>query len=231
MFFYSSKVNPLVELKNNNSHDSNQEKLFYQNNRRGLPSDTDRSGLEWLGSTNHVRQLTFSFGLITVTHTRQGDNSQFMKYLDKYATMDCPIVTELNIVWNNEQSMEELGIFVNQAQWKRPVYFYRTPSNSMNWRYKIPKESKSQVFFSIDDDITVDCEELNKGFEVWRSNAIGNIAPIISYGPRYYEYTLRGGFQYGKGKTQHFFNMGLVGLAFISRHFMDLYYTDLFEVK
>lgn len=101
----------------------------------------------------------------------------------------------------------------------------------MNWRYKIPKESKSQVFFSIDDDITVDCEELKKGFQVWRENAIGSIGPIISYGPRYYEYNLKQGFQYGKGKIQNFFNMGLVGLAFISRHFMDLYYTDVFEVK
>ncbi|MCB0370832.1 MAG: hypothetical protein KDD45_15775 [Bdellovibrionales bacterium] len=80
----------------------------------------------------------------------------------------------------------------------------------------------------MDDDITVNCRELRKGFEVWRSNAIGNIGPIVSYGPRYYEYTLKGQFQYGKGKTQNVFNIGLVGLAFICRHFMELYYTDLF---
>lgn len=54
--------------------------------------------------------------------------------------------------------MEELGVFKDKDSWKRPVYFYRTPNNSMNWRYKIPKESKSEVFFSIDDDITIDCE-------------------------------------------------------------------------
>ena len=69
---------------------------------------------------------------------------------------------------------------------------------------------------------------MKKGFEVWRQNAIGSIGPIVSYGPRYYEYTLKAGFQYGKGKTKNVFNIGLVGLAFISRHFMDLYYTDLF---
>ena len=100
--------------------------------------------------------------------------------------MDCPIVTEINIVWNNEQSMEQIGIYENKSQWKRAINFYRTPSNSMNWRFKIAEETKSQVFFSIDDDITVDCEELKKGFEVWRKNAIGSIGPIVSYGPRYY---------------------------------------------
>ena len=38
------------------------------------------------------------------------------------------------------------------------------------------------------------------------------------------------GFQYTIGKTTNFFAIGLVGLAFISRHFMELYYADLFEV-
>lgn len=78
-----------------------------------------------------------TFGLTTVTHSRGGDNSQFMTYLQRYAEMKCPIVTEINIVWNNEQSMEEMGIFARKQYWKRPVYFYRTPFNSMDWRYKI----------------------------------------------------------------------------------------------
>jgi hypothetical protein len=53
--------------------------------------------------------------------------------------MDCPIITEMNIVWNNEQSPEQMGVYKTAASWKRPVHFYRTPNNSMNWRYKIPK--------------------------------------------------------------------------------------------
>ena len=127
--------------------------------------------------------------------------------------------------------MEEMGIFQNKDKWVRPIHFFKTPNNSMNWRFKIAKETTSQVFFSIDDDITVGCEELKKGFEVWRKNAYGSIGPIVSYGPRHYEYTLKQGFQYGKGKTNSVFNIGLVGLAFISRHFMELYYTNLFEIK
>ncbi|MCB0370831.1 MAG: hypothetical protein KDD45_15770 [Bdellovibrionales bacterium] len=74
-----------------------------------------------------------------MTHTRAGDNSQFMKYLNRYATIDCPEVTEINIVWNNEQSMEEMGVFQHKDTWKRPIRFYQTPSNSMNWRFKLAK--------------------------------------------------------------------------------------------
>jgi len=36
-----------------------------------------------------------------MTYARGGDNSQFEEYLSRYALMDCPIVTEINIVWNN----------------------------------------------------------------------------------------------------------------------------------
>ena len=32
-----------------------------------------------------------------------------------------------------------MGIYENRDQWKRPVYFYQTPNNSMNWRFKIAK--------------------------------------------------------------------------------------------
>lgn len=53
--------------------------------------------------------------------------------------MDCPIVTEMNIVWNNPKTPEEMGVYRNSATWKRPINFFLTPSNSMNWRYKIPK--------------------------------------------------------------------------------------------
>lgn len=80
-----------------------------------------------------------------------------MTYLRRYAFMDCPIINEISIIWNNEKSMEEMGVFEERSKWKIPIYFYRTEYNSMYWRYNIPKETKSQVFFSIDDDIVVGC--------------------------------------------------------------------------
>jgi len=71
--------------------------------------------------------------------------------------MDCPVISEINIVWNNEKSMEELGVLKKQDEWTKPINFYKSPYNSMVWRFKIPKESKASVYFSIDDDIDVSC--------------------------------------------------------------------------
>ncbi len=100
----------------------------------------------------------------------------------------------------------------------------------MNWRFKVPPESKAEVYFSIDDDIIVGCEELTKGFAVWQESAIGNLGPLITYGPRFFQYTNTGGFQYGKTLEKNFFSIGLIGLAFISRHYMDLYYSDSWQI-
>ena len=97
-------------------------------------------------------------------------------------------MSEISVVWNNVISPEEAG-FVQSPKWKRPVYFVQTPYNSMDFRYLVPKHSQAKVFFSIDDDIRTDCEELTKSFELWRSKAIGDIAPLMSYGPRGFDFS------------------------------------------
>jgi hypothetical protein len=141
--------------------------------------------------------------------------------------MDCPIATELNIVWNNEIEPEKAPIKLNKNTWKRPVNFLKTPNNSMDWRYKIPEQSTAEVFFIVDDDVNVDCEELKRGFKVWQENAIGSVGPIVTYAVRFFEYTQDKTFEYGRKKEEKMFTIGLVGLSFMSRHFMDLYYAPL----
>ena len=103
-----------------------------------------------------------------MTDTRGNNYRNIQTHIDRYATLDCPIATELNIVWNNEEPPEQAPLFSRQAQWKRPVYFFATPNNSMDWRYKIPAESKAQVYFIIDDDVNIDCPELKRGFKKWQ---------------------------------------------------------------
>jgi len=76
----------------------------------------------------------------------------------------------------------------------------------------------------------VGCEELKKGFEVWRKNAVGNLGPMVTYGARFYEFTLDKNFQYGNKKEREYFNLGL-NLAFVSRHYLELYYADIWELN
>lgn len=70
------------------------------------------------------------------------------------------------------------------------MYFYKTPMNSMDFRYMLPVESKAEVFFSMDDDIVIDCKELEKTFKVWQQRAIGDISPIATYAPRGFSFNI-----------------------------------------
>jgi hypothetical protein len=111
-----------------------------------------------------------------------------MMYLERYAEMECPEVMEINVVWNNEASPQQMGVYERVKNWKRPVYFYHTGSNSMNYRYKLHPEASATVYFSVDDDIIISCSEMVEGFNKWKQHAIGEIAPLIGYGPRSYDF-------------------------------------------
>ena len=56
---------------------------------------------------------------------------------------------------------------------------------------------------------------------------MGHIAPIVTYAVRFFEYTQQEGFKYGKVKEKEMFTLGLVGLSFMGRHFMELYYAEV----
>lgn len=52
--------------------------------------------------------------------------------------MDCPLLTEISVAWNNDVTPESVG-FVQDPQWKIPVYFIKTPFNAMDFRYLLPQ--------------------------------------------------------------------------------------------
>ena len=122
-------------------------------------------------SSNRVLQSSFAainrFGIITPTYSLKKNYQLIREYINRYATMDCPEIEEIVIVWNNEENPKDLG-FKQLEEWKRPVLFHKTPKNSMDLRYSLPSESRAKVFFSADDDIITTCFELQKGFEEWK---------------------------------------------------------------
>ena len=58
----------------------------------------------------------------------------------------------------------------------------------MNFRYQLHKSSQALVYFNIDDDIIATCEQLQKGFQIWKDHQISGITPLMGYGPRSYDF-------------------------------------------
>ena len=58
----------------------------------------------------------------------------------------------------------------------------------MNNRYKLDPKTQAIVYFNLDDDIVVTCDQLTEGFEKWKQIQISGVAPLIGYGTRSYTF-------------------------------------------
>lgn len=81
----------------------------------------------------------------------------FNDYLKRYAESDCQIYDNIYIIWNNQQTPQEMGILANKEKWKKNVYFMQTIQNSLDFKYIVPYWAKEKVFFSMDDDFDITC--------------------------------------------------------------------------
>lgn len=62
---------------------------------------------------------------------------------------------------------------------------------------------------------------------MWSEKAVGDIAPILSYGPRGYDFdSLTKQYSYNDPLKAKFHSMSLVGVGWLSRFFLQLYYAE-----
>ena len=78
-------------------------------------------------------------------------------YLQRYAESDCEIYDNVYIIWNNEETPEEMGVLNNSHKWKKNVYFMQTVQNSLDFKYIVPNWATEKVFFGMDDDFDITC--------------------------------------------------------------------------
>ena len=130
---------------------------------------------------------------------------------------------EIVIVWNNKLSPEQAGL-KQMEHWNRPVHFHKNPHNSMELRFSLPPESKAKVFFSIDDDILTTCAQLKVTFAEWKKNAVGDVGPLVGFSMRSFDFSSdNGNFFARRDRNSRFSQIALVGEAWVSRHYLELY--------
>lgn len=60
-----------------------------------------------------------------------------------------------------------------------------------------------------------------KSFKIWTEKAVGDIAPILSYGPRGYDYnSLMNQYLYNDPLARKYHSMSLVGVGWLPRVFL-----------
>uniref|UniRef100_A0A804M226 Glucosamine inositolphosphorylceramide transferase 1 n=1 Tax=Zea mays TaxID=4577 RepID=A0A804M226_MAIZE len=118
-----------------------------------------------------IRGRYSQFTLLTMTYDARFWNlKMFVEHYSK-----CASVREIVVVWNKGRApvQGELKSMV-------PVRIRVENNNTLNNRFKIDKEIKTGAVMELDDDIMMACDDLERGFKVWREHP----DRIVGYYPR-----------------------------------------------
>lgn len=142
------------------------------------------------------------FTLLTMTYdARLWNLKMFVEHYSK-----CASVREIVVVWNKGRPplQGELKSMV-------PVRVRVENENTLNNRFNIDKEIKTRAVMELDDDIMMTCDDLERGFKVWREHP----DRIVGYYPRLAEGSPLEYRNERYARRQLGYNMILTGAAFM----------------
>jgi hypothetical protein len=77
----------------------------------------------------------------------------------------CASVREIVVVWNKGRPPVQ-----NELKSAVPVRVRVEDKNTLNNRFNIDEEIKTRAVMELDDDIMMPCDDLERGFKVWREH-------------------------------------------------------------
>ncbi|KAL5976520.1 Glucosamine inositolphosphorylceramide transferase 1 [Asimina triloba] len=142
------------------------------------------------------------FTLLTMTYNARLWNLKM--YVKHYSR--CSSVGEIVVVWNKGEPplLSELDSAV-------PIRIRVEERNSLNNRFKIDPLIKNRAVLELDDDIMMTCDDVERGFRVWRDHPdriVGFYPRLIDGSPLKYR-------DEKYARTRRGYNMILTGAAFI----------------
>jgi hypothetical protein len=142
------------------------------------------------------------FTLLTMTYdARLWNLKMFVEHYSK-----CASVMEIVVVWNKGQPPEQ-----NELKSAIPVRVRVEDKNTLNNRFNIDEEIKTRAVMELDDDIMMPCDDLERGFKVWREHP----DRIVGYYPRLAEGTPLEYRNERYARQRGGYNMILTGAAFM----------------
>ncbi|WOL03006.1 glycosyltransferase family protein 64 [Canna indica] len=142
------------------------------------------------------------FTMITMTYEARLWNLKL--YVKHYSR--CESVREIVVVWNKGKPPSE-----DEFDSAVPVRIRVEKHNSLNNRFKVDPLIKTRAVLELDDDIMMTCNDIEKGFRVWRENPdrlVGFYPRLIDGSPLQYRNE-----RYARGKNGY--NVILTGAAFM----------------
>ncbi|KAJ4971522.1 hypothetical protein NE237_004621 [Protea cynaroides] len=154
------------------------------------------------------------FTLLTMTYDARLWNLKM--YVKHYSS--CSSVREIVVVWNKGQPPE-----LSDLESVVPVRIRVEQQNSLNNRFKVDPLIKTRAVLELDDDIMMTCDDIERGFKVWREHPdriVGFYPRLINGSPLKYR-------DEKYARTRKGYNMILTGAAFLdSKVAFERYWSD-----
>ncbi|KAJ8433306.1 hypothetical protein Cgig2_012874 [Carnegiea gigantea] len=141
------------------------------------------------------------FTLLTMTYeARLWNLKMFIRHYSR-----CASVRDIVVVWNKGKAPEQ-----SEFDSAVPVRIRVEELNSLNNRFKIDPLIKTRAVLELDDDIMMTCDDVERGFKVWREHP----DRIVGFYPRLVDGSLK--YQAEKyARRKNGYNMILTGAAFM----------------
>ena len=141
------------------------------------------------------------FTLLTMTYeARLWNLKMFIRHYSR-----CASVRDIVVVWNKGKAPEQ-----SEFDSAVPVRIRVEELNSLNNRFKIDPLIKTRAVLELDDDIMMTCDDVERGFKVWREHP----DRIVGFYPRLVDGSLKyRAEKYARRKKGY--NMILTGAAFM----------------
>ncbi|CAM8967967.1 unnamed protein product [Rhodiola kirilowii] len=134
----------------------------------------------------------------------------------------CPSVREIVVVWNKGTPPN-----TNDFDSAVPVRIRLEKQNSLNNRFRHDPLIKTKAVLELDDDIMMTCDDIERGFKVWREHPdqlVGYYPRLIKGSPLKYR-----GEKFAR--TFNGYNMILTGAAFMDAHVaFERYWSEAAKV-
>lgn len=130
----------------------------------------------------------------------------------------CSSVREIVVVWNKGKPPKS-----TQFDSAIPVKIRVEDRNSLNNRFKVDPSIKTRAVLELDDDIMMTCDDIERGFRVWRENP----TRIVGFYPRLVDGAQLKYRAEKYARAQNAYNMILTGAAFIDAKWaFERYWSD-----
>lgn len=140
----------------------------------------------------------------------------------------CLHVKEIQVVWSDLENEPPPFSFLDLKPGSRPVLFERQKTDSLNNRFRPLLPLQTEAVLSIDDDLLLDCQDLDFAYKVWLSSPksmVGFFPRLVTFNEyeRKYRYETSWKVVWWQGS----YNMILTKCCFLSRDFLYEYQRSM----